>query len=136
MFFLFLPFVVFFLIARLARAGGRRSMPRQERVDREPDVNEQVLRAELSVLADDVMRLEPQVDLHPETRADFEFALHRYKVARAAIEQSTDQFDLVRVQRVVDEASDAMARVRAVVDRGGGRSGGGRPDGFGRETPR
>jgi hypothetical protein len=134
-FLLFVPFVLFFLIARLARSGGRRRRVVAEPRSRPaPDVNEQVLRAELSVLADDVMRLEPQVGLHPEARNDFEFALHRYRVARTALEQSTEQVDLVRVQRVADEASLAMARARAVID--DDRGGGGHPDGSGRETPR
>ena len=78
--------------------------------------NPQMTRAELSVLADDVMRLEPQIALHPEARDDFEAATHRYRVAQAAVEQAQTSEDLDRVQRVVDEATWAMARARASVD--------------------
>ena len=75
-----------------------------------------MLRAELSVLADDVLRLEPQVTLKPEARNDYESALHRYRVAQAALDTTDAAVDLVRVQRVVDEATWLMARVRAELD--------------------
>jgi hypothetical protein len=74
-----------------------------------------MLRAELSVLADDILRLEPQVTLRPEARDDFDAATHRYRVAQAALE-TTEPVDLVRVQRVVDEATWSMARARAMLD--------------------
>ena len=116
-FLLFVPFVLFFVIARLARSGRRRGrLSAAAPVQQAVGVNEQVLRAELSVLADDAMRLEPQVSLHPAARDDYESALHRYKVANAALGHSTDQVDLVRVQRVADEATYAMARARAIVE--------------------
>ena len=75
-----------------------------------------MLKAELSVLSDDVLRLEPQVVLKPEAQGDFDAALHRYRVATAALEQPEAPVDLVRVQRVVDEASWSMARARAILD--------------------
>jgi hypothetical protein len=75
-----------------------------------------MLRAELSVLADDVVRLEPQVALKEEARNDFEAATHRYRVAQAALDQADEPVDLGRVQRVVDEATWSMARARAILD--------------------
>lgn len=75
-----------------------------------------MMRAELSVLADDVLRLEPQVTLKPEARDDYEAALHRYKVAQAALDDTEAPVDLVRVQRVVDEASYSMTRAKAILD--------------------
>jgi hypothetical protein len=78
--------------------------------------NGQVLRAELSVLADDVLRLEPQVVLNEEARDDFEAAAHRYRVAQAALDYAKEPVDLVRVQRVVDEANWAMSRARAILE--------------------
>ena len=74
-----------------------------------------MLKAELSVLADDVVRLEPQVALKEEARDDFEAATHRYRVAQAALE-TNEEVDLVRVRRVVDEATWSMARARATLD--------------------
>src|SRR3954469_1937478 len=114
-FFFLLPLLMFVFIAyaitRMGRPRGRsRSAARQEQV------NPQMTRAELSVLADDVLRLEPQVALHPEAREDFEAATHRYRVAQAAVEHAQSSDDLVRVQRVVDEATWAMARARAAID--------------------
>ena len=75
-----------------------------------------MLRAELSVLSDDVLRLEPHVVLKPEAQGDFDAALHRYRVATAALEHVEAPVDLVRVQRVVDEATWSMARARAILD--------------------
>src|SRR5688572_28626327 len=78
LFFLFLPLLVFlFIVSRASRAsrtsrirgGSRRSrfaeVPEHRSVD---EVSPQMLRAELSVLADDVLRLEPQVALREEAR--------------------------------------------------------------------
>lgn len=59
--------------------------------------NLSVLRAELSVLADDVLRLEPQIALHADVRDDYESVTHRYRVAQAALDQSEAAVDLVRV---------------------------------------
>ena len=75
-----------------------------------------MLRAELSVLSDDVLRLEPQITLKPEARDDYEAALHRYRIAQEALEDTDARIDLFRVQRVVDEASWWMARARARLD--------------------
>lgn len=76
-----------------------------------------MIRAELSVLADDVLRLETDVVLHEAARNDYESAVHRYRVAQAAIEQHSAgaQVDLSRVQRVLDEAQWSMARAKAIV---------------------
>jgi hypothetical protein len=75
-----------------------------------------MLRAELSVLADDILRFEPRVAINEAARQDFESAMHRYRVAQAAFDEAPDEVDLVRVQRVVDEATWSMARARAIVD--------------------
>jgi hypothetical protein len=76
----------------------------------------QMLRAQLSVLSDDVMRLEPQVTLHPEARTDYEAAVERYRIASAAMDYADEPVDMVRVQRVVEEASYAMSRARALTE--------------------
>ena len=112
-FLLIVPFVL--LLAMTAMFRRRRPRRAQYSSAASPSgVN--MLRAELSVLADDVLRLEPQVALHEGARDDYESAAHRYRVAQAALEQGGEQVDLTRVQRVVDEASWAMARVRARID--------------------
>jgi hypothetical protein len=113
------------MIARTMRGGSRRRVRavgyepeyrgRQAAPRHEPPVNPQMLRAELSVLADDVLRLEPQVALNDAARDDYEAATHRYRVAQAAMDQADDQLDYVRVQRVVDEAQYSMARARATL---------------------
>ena len=130
-FFLLLPLFLFFMIARMARRsrrgpsmfgggirgmggmGGQRMEPMQPA---DPPISAGMLRAELSVLADDVLRLEPQVALREEARDDYEAATHRYRVAQTAMDQAQDEVDLVRVQRVVDEARWAMARARAILE--------------------
>jgi hypothetical protein len=114
-FFFLLPLLMFVFIAyaitRMGRQRGRsRSSGGQEQV------NPQMTRAELSVLADDVLRLEPQIALHPEAREDFDAATHRYRVAQAAIDHAQTADDLLRVRRVVDEASWSMSRARALID--------------------
>jgi hypothetical protein len=78
--------------------------------------NRSVLDAQLAVLADDVVNLAPQVDLHPDARLDYDAAVSRYRVAQAALENPDDPIDLVRVGRLLDEASYAMARAKAVVE--------------------
>lgn len=115
-FFVLLPLALVALVAGLARRrpvrGGRaRSLSA-------PDAgpNEPVLRAELSVLADDVLRLEPQVALNDKARGDYEAATHRYRVAQAAIDHAKEEVDLVRVQRVVDEGTWSMSRARAILE--------------------
>jgi hypothetical protein len=80
------------------------------------DADVQMLRAELSVLADDVMRLEPQVVTVPEARADYEAATTRFRAASAALDYADEPVDLVRVDRVVREAEYAMSRARAIVE--------------------
>jgi hypothetical protein len=112
----FLLFGVFRLISRSRRSTTTyRSVRRSADHTDERDPSVSMLRAELSVLSDDVLRLEPQITLVPAARDDYEAALHRYRVAQMALD-TTEAVDLVRVQRVVDEASWSMARARAILD--------------------
>lgn len=118
-FFLLLLPLVFVLamvgfLRRRQRAGQRTGLAHS--ISYADTTNVQVLRAELSVLADDVLRLEPQVVLKEEARDDFEAATHRYRVAQAALDYAKEPVDLVRVQRVVDEANWAMSRARAILE--------------------
>ena len=94
-----------------------RQRENQRREDRRTRLaaDTQILRAELSVVADDVLRLEPEVDLHPEARADYEAAVERHRIASAALDYADEAVDLVRVERVVSEARYAMARARAII---------------------
>lgn len=154
-FLLFLPFILLMLLVRRMRGSRRRGasmmsvgpfIGSQEwsGADQQTEnprrsqsvVNEQMLRAELSVLADDVLRLEPQVVLREAARSDYEAARHRYRIAEAAIGQATGQDDLVRVQQVVDEAKDAMSRVRVLVDDVSTQRRREEPDNGPSETPR
>ena len=115
--FLLLPFALVLLMAGLARRRLRPSRSRARSLTEIDDTtNEQVLRAELSVLADDVIRLEPRVALNEKSRDDYEAATHRYRVAQAAMDYAKEPVDLVRVQRVVDEANWSMARARAILE--------------------
>jgi hypothetical protein len=82
----------------------------------EYDADRQVLQAELSVVASDVLTLEPQVQLHENARADYDAAVTRYRAASAALEYADDEIDLVRVRRVLLEAQYALARTRAAID--------------------
>jgi hypothetical protein len=117
--FVLVPLAMVFLMAGLARARRHehhRAGRSQSFAYGDDTVNGQVLRAELSVLADDVIRLEPRVALNEAARDDFEAATHRYRVAQAALDYAKEPIDLVRVQRVVDEANWSMSRARAVLD--------------------
>ena len=117
-FFLLLPFALVLLMVGLARRRLRpsRGRARGRSPSHDDTTNEQVLRAELSVLADDVIRLEPRVALNEKSRDDYEAATHRYRVAQAALDYAKEPVDLVRVQRVVDEANWSMSRARAILD--------------------
>ena len=64
------------------------------------------------MLADDVVRLEPEVEIHPEARSDFDAAVNRYRAAQAAIDYADQPLDLVRVARVIAEARYSMDRAR------------------------
>jgi hypothetical protein len=75
----------------------------------------EITRAELEVLADDILRLEPEVELHPEARDDYDAALERHRVASAALDYADEPIDLVRLDRVVSEARYAMGRAKARV---------------------
>jgi hypothetical protein len=98
----------------LWQRGRQRRERTEEREEAQADLS--LLRAEVSVLAQDVMQLEPQIALHPEARDDYEAAVARYRVAQAALEQNDPRIDLVRVERVVNEGQYAMARARAIID--------------------
>jgi hypothetical protein len=102
-----------------AAGGGFYLWQRSKKQRREDAVREEadrsLLRAEVSVLAEDVMRLEPQIALHPDALPDYEAAVSRYRVAQAALER-TDGIDLVRVERVLAEGTYAMDRVKARID--------------------
>gem|GEM_PF-3747573 len=119
LFLLFFPVLLLVLMARLMRGGRRTTRPVMDRRSRvqaeasEPSLA--MIRAELSVLADDVVRLEPQVAIDERARDDYEAAALRYRVASAALDQDADRIDLARVQRVVDEANWSMARARAAL---------------------
>jgi hypothetical protein len=76
---------------------------------------QQDLLAELSVLADDVLRLEPEITVHPAARPDYEAALSRFKWLEAAIPQIDSPDDPPRIQRAMTEARYAMARAQAIV---------------------
>lgn len=91
----------------------RREGAREAQAEFDADV--QLLRAELSVLADDVMRLEPEVVTTPAARSDYEAATQRFRAASAALDYADEPVDLVRVERVVREAEYAMSRARAIV---------------------
>jgi len=112
-FFLLLPLIGVLLLAASFR---RRRRSRAEQWAPSQNASPHMLRAELSVLADDVLRLEPQVVLHPSARDDYEAALHRYRVAQSALDEPELPVDLSRVQRVVDEATWLMSRARAIID--------------------
>jgi hypothetical protein len=115
-FLLLLPIALLLPMAGLARRRRRPSRSRARHFEPDDTTNEQVLRAELSVLADDVIRLEPRVALNEQSRDDYEAATHRYRVAQAALDHAKEPIDLVRVQRVVDEATWSMARARAILE--------------------
>jgi hypothetical protein len=113
-FLLLLPVLFFAAVALVAGVGRRRRRARSDDVAVGPSAH--MLRAELSVLADDVLRLEPHVAVREEAREDFDAATHRYRVAQAALDASDAPVDVARVSRVVDEATWLMARARAVLD--------------------
>lgn len=102
--------VALFAWSRRRRRHDRRS------TQAEFDADAQLIRAELSVLADDVMRLEPQVVTNPDARDDYEAATQRFRAASAALDYADEAVDLVRVERVVREAQYAMSRARAILD--------------------
>jgi hypothetical protein len=111
-------------VVLVAAAGGgglllwRRSQRRRQEAAeraRAEEADRQMLRAELSVLADDVVGLESEVTLHPDARSDYDAAVSRYRAAQAALEYTDQPLDLVRVGRVIAEARYLMERVRAII---------------------
>ena len=101
--------VLLWRMSRRRRAAAA-ERARQEAADR------QLLAAELSVLADDVVRLEPDLQLHPAAQGDFDAAVNRYRAAQAALDAADEPVDLVRVERVVVEARYSMDRAKAIMD--------------------
>ena len=101
-------------VALYAVSKRRRNRERAEEA-RALAADVQLLRAELSVLSEDVMRLEPEVALHPDARIDYDAAVDRFRAASAALDYADEPVDLIRVERVVAEARYAMARARAIV---------------------
>lgn len=103
-----------------AAGGGFYLWSRSKRQRREEAVRDEadrsLLRAEVQVLAEDVMRLEPQIALHPDAQPDYEAAVSRFRVAQAALERADDGIDLVRVERVIAEGTYAMDRAKARID--------------------
>ena len=97
------------------RRTRRRRAEAAERA-RAEEADRQMLKAELAVLTDDVLRLEPEVRLHPEAQSDFDAAFNRYRAAQAALDYADEPVDLVRLARVVAEARYAMDRVRAMLE--------------------
>ncbi len=111
------------LLALLLLAGGgffiwsrKKTKARRAEEARQYAADRQLLQAELSVLGQDVMDLEPDVALHADARPDYDAGVTRYQSAKAALEYADDRIDLVRVERVIDEGRYAMARARAVID--------------------
>jgi hypothetical protein len=98
--------------ALLWRRNKRRRAEALE-LARQQEADRQLLRAELSVLADDVVRLESEVGMNPEAQSDFDAGVNRYRAAQAALEYADQPLDLVRVERVINEARYSMDRVRA-----------------------
>ena len=119
-FFFLLPMLLVFFMFRMARRrvsglSQRGAAARPVRME-QTSGDTTMIRAELSVLADDVLRLETDVALHEAARSDYESAVHRYRVVQAAVEQHSAgaQVDLSRVQRVLDEALWSMSRAKAI----------------------
>jgi len=80
------------------------------------EADKQFLAAELSVVAEDVVNLEPLVNQHPEARADYDSGVSRYRAAQAAIEYADEHTDREKVARMVAEATYSMSRARAIVE--------------------
>ena len=93
---------------------GRRAKAEAAERARADEADRQMLRAELSVLADDVLRLEHDVLLHPAAQEDYDAAVHRFRAAEAALGYADEPVDLVRVRRVLDEGTYSMARAKAI----------------------
>ncbi|MDP8976070.1 MAG: hypothetical protein M3N28_06875, partial [Actinomycetota bacterium] len=96
--------------------GGGYLFWRKRKKDRELTDAREGLRPYLQMLADDVLALEPDVELHPDARGDYDAAVSRYRAADAAIDQMRSMDQVERLRRVLAEGNYAMARVRARVD--------------------
>ena len=93
----------------------RRSNTRRQQEQTVLVGDQEDLRAELAVLADDVMRLEPEVELQPAARDEYEAGVARFRWAQAAIDAIDSPDDVPRVRRGMAEAQYAMARARAIL---------------------
>jgi hypothetical protein len=100
-------------------AGGvylwSRARKQRARERRELDEARQALQADLQLLADDVMVLEPEVALHEEARSDYDAGVSRFRWAEAAVPAIDSLDDVPRVERALAEGRYAMDRARAVV---------------------
>lgn len=94
---------------------SRRNKADRTEADRAATADRQMLSAELSVLADDVLRVEQDVLLNPAAREDYDAAVNRYRAAQAALEYADEPIDLIRVRRVLDEATYSMQRAKAII---------------------
>jgi hypothetical protein len=101
-------------VGLLAWSRSRRRK-RQQEAEAELSADRELLRAELAVLAEDVIRIEPEVLVNPDARDDYEAAVGRYRAAEAALDYADEPVDLVRVERVVREAQYAMSRAKAII---------------------
>jgi hypothetical protein len=106
--------VVVLLVVLAVIAAGVWLAVRNRRSADEAD--KQFLAAELSVVAEDVVNLEPLVNQHPEARADYDSGVGRYRAAQAAIEYADEHTDRDKVARMVAEATYSMNRARAIVE--------------------
>jgi hypothetical protein len=109
------------LLLLIGAGGGgfylwRRGKVRRAEEERQEANDRQVLQAEMSVLGEDVMALEPHISLVPDAREDYEAGVSRYRSAQAALDYADDPVDLVRVGRVIAEGRYAMTRARARIE--------------------
>ncbi|HEX2041801.1 MAG TPA: hypothetical protein VHF24_04115 [Acidimicrobiales bacterium] len=112
--------VLLLLLVVGAVAGGGALLWRRRRKERERRERLQGLRrdlqADLQLVADDVLALEPQVAMHPDAREDYDAGAARYRWAQAAIDAIDDPDDVPRIRRALSEGQYAFARARARID--------------------
>lgn len=101
-------------VGGLLHLASRRRRQRAQ-VETALSVDREDLRAELAVVADDVVRLEDEVTIHPGAREDYEAGVARFRWAQAAVEGIDSPDDVPRVRRALAEASYAMSRARAAI---------------------
>lgn len=111
----------FLLLLLLAAAAlvvvlAIRSRRARNALERKAESERQLVRADLGVLANDVIALEPVVTLHPDAADEYEEAVSRFRFASEAVDKVLEPDDFDRVRRVVAEAHYAIARAKAVID--------------------